>query len=194
MDEQTEKANAQTQCAIIGDLLPLYAEDMLSPASKQAVIDHLAGCEHCRGQYAQMRNAALLPDTSANRQAAKPLRRFRWHVLLNILGAPIWLPLLIAACAVVLVLYLCIWVGALSLWCVPLALAASALAAAAGMGLALIQGEVAAALLILAAGMICAGLALLLAFPCYGLSWAIGKMTVFFWRKLTGRRKKEAVQ
>ena len=193
MDEQNEKITDQTQCAIIGDLLPLYAEDMLSPTSKQAVIDHLAECEACRSRYAQMRNASLLPDTSANQQAAKPLRRFRWHIFFNILGAPIWLPLLIVACAVIFVLYLCIWVVDISLWCVPVSLGAAGLGTAFLAVLALFQGQGAASLLCLAAGMICAGLALLAAFPCVWFSRAIVKMTAFFWRKLTGRYRKEIV-
>lgn len=192
MDE-LQKLPPDRSCAVICDLLPLYAEDMLSPASKQAVIDHLAACEDCRAAYARMNNEALALRQTENQQAARPLRRFRWHVLFNILGAPIWIPLLIAAAAVVLAIYICIWAVVISLWCAPIALGASVLACLASGGLALVQGQVAAALLLLAVGMICAGLAILLAFPCCWLCVAIGKLTALVCRRLAGRRKKEAV-
>lgn len=192
MDE-LQKLPPDRSCAVIRDLLPLYAEDMLSPEGKQAVIDHLASCEACRGAYTRMNNENAALRRTEHEQAARPLKRFRWHVLLNILGAPIWLPLLIIAASVVLVVYICIWVVAISLWCAPIALGASALACLAGGGLALVQGCAAAALLLLAAGMVCAGLAILLAFPCWWFCVAIVKLTALVCRKLTGRRKKEAV-
>lgn len=192
MDE-LQKLSPDRTCAVIRDLLPLYAEDMLSPESKQAVIDHLAFCAACRDVWAQMNNEAAALRQSENRQAAKPLRRFRWHVLFNILGAPIWLPLLIVFAATLLVLYLSVWIAALALWCVPLALGAAALGCAAGFGLALVQGHVAAALLLLAAGFVCGGFCLLFAFPCWWICVGIVKLTAFVCRKLTGRRRKETV-
>ncbi len=192
MDE-LQKLPPDRTCAVIRDLLPLYAEDMLSLESKQAVIDHLAACDACRAAYAQLNNEALALRQTENRQAAKPLRRFRWHVLFNILGAPIWIPLLVAFAAILLALYLVVWAVALSLWCVPVALGATALGGLAAFGLALVQGQAAAGLLLLAVGMICAGLALLFAFPCWWLCVAIVKLTALICRKLIGRRKKEAV-
>jgi len=193
MDE-LQKSPPDRTCAVICDLLPLYTEDMLSPASKQAVIDHLATCEACRAVYAAMSREALPLRQAENQETARPLRRFRWHVLFNILGAPIWIPLLLAFAAVLLALYLAVWTVALVLWCVPIALGASALGGLAAFGLALVQGQVAASLLLLAAGMICAGLALLFAFPCWWLCVAIVKLTALICRKLVGRRKKEAEQ
>lgn len=193
MDE-LQKLPPDRSCAVIRDLLPLYAEDMLSPESKQAVIDHLAACEACCAACARMNNESAALRQTEHEQAAKPLKRFRWHVLFNILGAPIWIPLLLAGAATVLVLYLAVWMVALSFWCVPIALGASALGCLACGTLALVQGYVAASLLLLAAGMICAGGALLLAFPCWWLCVAIVKLTALVCRKLIGRRKKEAAQ
>lgn len=193
MDE-LQKLSPDRSCAVIRDLLPLYAEDMLSPEGKQAVIDHLAACETCREVYAHVSKDDPILRRTEHEQAARPLKRFRWHVLLNILGAPIWLPLLLVGAAVVLIIYLCIWVVALALWCIPLALGASALACLGGFALALMQGQPAAGVLLFAAAMICTGLAMLFAFPCRWLCAAIVKLTAVLCRKLSGRRKKETVQ
>ena len=35
-------------CALAQDLMPLYTEGMLSPESREALEEHLAGCEACR--------------------------------------------------------------------------------------------------------------------------------------------------
>lgn len=37
-------------CSIVQDLLPLYAEDMVKPETKEFVEGHLAGCEACRNE------------------------------------------------------------------------------------------------------------------------------------------------
>ena len=35
-------------CALAQDLMPLYTEGMLSPESREALEEHLAGCAACR--------------------------------------------------------------------------------------------------------------------------------------------------
>ena len=37
-------------CDIIRDVLPLYAEDLVSDATRQMVEDHLCGCDPCLKQ------------------------------------------------------------------------------------------------------------------------------------------------
>ena len=34
-------------CDVIQDILPLYAEDLASPATRELVESHLSGCEGC---------------------------------------------------------------------------------------------------------------------------------------------------
>lgn len=43
-------------CGIIRDLLPLYIDDVCNEESKQAVQNHLAGCEKCRSYYEAMKS------------------------------------------------------------------------------------------------------------------------------------------
>lgn len=49
-----KKMNNELDCAIVGDLLSLYHDDVVSETTKTAVEEHLAGCERCRGEYDSM--------------------------------------------------------------------------------------------------------------------------------------------
>ena len=44
----------KNECCIVGDLLALYAEDMLSPHTKAFVGEHLRTCPECREEYEAM--------------------------------------------------------------------------------------------------------------------------------------------
>ena len=46
-------------CAVIRDLLPLYAEDLASEESKQVVDEHLADCPDCRARLETLRQPAV---------------------------------------------------------------------------------------------------------------------------------------
>ncbi len=63
-------------CDIIRDLLPLYAEDMLSDKSRQLVAEHLLECENCKTLYAQMKE----PDIQINHNI-DPIKKLRHDFL-----------------------------------------------------------------------------------------------------------------
>jgi hypothetical protein len=44
-------------CALIQDLLPLYAEGEVSPASRDLIVEHVARCERCAGYLAGTQSA-----------------------------------------------------------------------------------------------------------------------------------------
>lgn len=48
-------------CDIIRDLLPLYAEDMVSEDSKQLVDEHLCGCDDCTRELARIKKTDPIP-------------------------------------------------------------------------------------------------------------------------------------
>ena len=48
-------------CELIGDLLPLYLDDVASPASRAAVEEHLAGCPARSARLQRLRQNAALP-------------------------------------------------------------------------------------------------------------------------------------
>lgn len=65
-------------CAVTEDLLPLYAEDMVSPESRKAVEDHLADCPCCRTKAAEMKKELL---SISPKDSDKPLRQFRRQIV-----------------------------------------------------------------------------------------------------------------
>ena len=101
------------------------------------------------------------------KEKVKPKRTLRaWEIVLLILGAPVWAPLLIAAFAVVLSLYLTVWSVLISLWAVELSLAASALCGFVAAVVFAVQGNLPAAAAALGTGLCCAGCTILLFFGC----------------------------
>ena len=89
-----------------------------------------------------------------------------WKTVLLIMGFPVWLPLLISAVAVVFSIFVSLCAVVISLWAVDLSLAACLIGGIGGFVISLFTGEVASGALVLAAGMICAALSILLFFGC----------------------------
>ena len=97
----------------------------------------------------------------------KPRRRLRaWEVILLVLGSPVWIPLLAAALVIILAVYLVIWSLVLSLCAADLSLAASAAACVAAAVPFAVGGRLAVLAFALGAGLILAGLAVLLFLGC----------------------------
>ena len=105
------------------------------------------------------------------RERIRPKRQLQvWEIVLLILGAPLWIPLLIAFFAVVLSLYIIIWVLVFSLWVV---FAAVAVASAASLGVSvwlIFRGGLIPASGAFGACLVLAGLAILLFFACTALT------------------------
>ena len=64
----------KTNCDIIRDLLPLYAEHITSKATNALVEEHLAECEACRAELEQMEQPVPVRPEA---QPDAPLRRIR---------------------------------------------------------------------------------------------------------------------
>lgn len=60
-------------CNVIGDLLPLYVDGVVSEDTKKLVEDHLAGCETCQKAAEEMGKELVLP---ANGEMAAAETRF----------------------------------------------------------------------------------------------------------------------
>lgn len=78
------------QCDIVQDLLPLYAEKMLSDGSKSFVEEHLAMCDECRQKadsYNKNTNKYFISNEEIKRNIdesiplKKAKRRFRRHLI-----------------------------------------------------------------------------------------------------------------
>lgn len=98
----------KVSCDIIRDLLPLYAENMVSQASRDMVDEHLRGCDECAKQLGILKKAQAIPvetDAPGLKKIRKAIVRCRvlavtmavMLVITLVLGtallweAPIWL-------------------------------------------------------------------------------------------------------
>lgn len=65
-------------CEIIRDILPLYAEDMVSQATRELVEDHLKECYDCERELSELNKAKKIPvqgDASALNRVKASIRR-----------------------------------------------------------------------------------------------------------------------
>lgn len=70
-------------CNIIRDLLPLYAEQMVSQESAALVAEHLTHCPACKKQLKAMQSTLRLSQAQAPMQKWKAkLKRKRWQLIL----------------------------------------------------------------------------------------------------------------
>lgn len=108
-----------------------------------------------------------------------------WEILLLVLGAPIWLSLLIAAFVVVLSVYIVIWSVVVSLWAAAFAVAACALGGVALSVFFAIRGNIGTGAAMLGAGLACAGIAILMFLGCTQVAKGILFLTkkMLLWTK-----------
>lgn len=89
-----------------------------------------------------------------------------WEIVLLILGSPVWVPLLIAAIAIMLSLYAVLWSLVISLWAIFASVAACVIGGLAGGAIIAISGNVTTGIALIGAGIACAGLSIFLFFGC----------------------------
>ena len=119
-----------------------------------------------------------IPLSRLVREKVKPKRSLKvWEIVLLILGSPVWVPLLVAAAAVVFAIFIVIWAVVICVYAVDFSLAAGALAGAAGIFIYLKAGNPDGAVFSAGAGFVCAGLAILMFFVCAAITKAVAKLT-----------------
>lgn len=132
--------------------------------SEEEAVAALGGIDEIRAQ--------ILKDTPLQKivkERIKPKRTVRaWEVALLIIGAPLWLPLLIAAASVLLAVYTVIWSVVVVLFSVDVSFFAVALGGIFGSLVLFITEQTLAGLLLLGGGLACAGLCILWFFLCIG--------------------------
>ena len=101
------------------------------------------------------------------REKVRPRRDLKaWEVVLLVLGAPAWVPLVLALGAVMLSVYLVLWSIVLTLFCVELSFGLAALAGVVAAVYFGVQNFIAQAVMMLGAGLIFTGLTLFGFFLC----------------------------
>lgn len=114
---------------------------------------------------------AETPLTRLVKEKIKPKRKMRaWEIVLLILGFPLWFPLLAAAGAVVLALYVTLWSLVIALWAVEIAFIVSAVALLCGAVVLFVSGHGTTGLFALGAALILAALSIFLFFACVAAS------------------------
>ena len=137
-----------------------------------------------------------IPMVKLVKARVKPNRSLRgWEIVFIILGFPLWLPLLLAAGAVILAVYVCLWSSIAALFSVVLSLAAGALAALVG-GFIFLRG-LGSVLLGVGAAFLCAGLAILFCMLSILAAKGLIGMGKALWRGIkacfVGRKKEEII-
>lgn len=138
---------------------------------------------------------ADIPLTKIAKERIRPKRHLKaWEIVLLALGSPIWLSLGIAAAAVVLSLYISLWAVIVSLWAVFASLAVCAVGGIAACVAFSTGGSGAAGAASLAAGIVCAGLAIFMFFGCRAATKGILVFTkkIAIWIKNCFIKKEEA--
>lgn len=114
-----------------------------------------------------------IPLAKLVKEKIKPKRRLRgWEIVLLVLGAPLWLSLLLAAFAVVLSLYASVWAVAISLWSVFAAFVGGAFGGAVA-GAVWMAVNLPLGLVTIAAGLVLAGLSVYTFYGCRALTKGI---------------------
>lgn len=93
-----------------------------------------------------------------------------WEITLLILGFPLWFPLLVAAFAVAVSLYVSLWAVIISLWAVFAALAVCALALLIGGIVSAFGAMISLGIALVGGSLVCAGLSIFLFFGCKAMT------------------------
>ncbi len=158
-----------------GEMIDDRVEDGMSEA--EAVAD-LGSVEDI---ISQILSEVSLPKLV--KEKVKPKRELKtWEIVLLILGAPLWIPLLAAVILTALAIYLSVWSVIISLYAVDLAVAICGLVFV-GLAVALLfDGQFAPCGILFGAGLVFMGLSILLFFGfnlvTKGILWVSKKVLI----------------
>ncbi len=133
-----------------------------------------------------------VPLTKIVKEKIKPKSPVKpWVIVLLIIGFPLWFPILIAAIAIILAVYIVFWSVIISLWAVFASFIAGAFSGVCSAVYFLICGKAVTVLSMLAVGLLCAGLAIFMFFACLaatkGVIWLTKKAAIGLKHMLIGK-------
>lgn len=136
------------------------------------------------------------PVTKAVSKSAKPKEeRKGMNITLLILGFPLWLPLLVAALAVIFSVVVSLWAVVVSVWAVFVSLAVSAAACLVVSIIGFMTGQLIHSTALLATALLAGGLSLFAFIACIavtrGMWWLTKVICKGIKRMLVGRGKKK---
>ena len=122
------------------------------------------------------------PFTKLVKEKMKPRRkRKNWETVLIVVGFPIWFSLLVAVFAVAFALYVSLWSVIISLWACEVSVGACSAGSIISGVLLICTGNVPTGVAVIGAGIVCAGLFILLLYGCK----AATKGVVLLTKKIT---------
>ena len=121
---------------------------------------------------------AEIPLSKLVKERIQPKRSLSgWQIALIILGFPLWFPLIVAAGAVILSLYITVWALIVSLWAVEVSLWAAAVGCLAVSLMHLVQGDFLETFAVIGGAMFIVGLSIFVFFGCRAASKGIVTLT-----------------
>ncbi len=110
---------------------------------------------------------ADIPLAKLAKERIKPKKRLAaWEIVLLVLGAPLWIPLLVAAISVILSLYAVIWSLIVSLWAVFGSFCACVVGGIVAGIVFLTTGNTVSGIAVIGAAICLAGLSIFMFFAC----------------------------
>ena len=140
----------------------LIADSMEDGLSEEEAVSRLGSLDEIVANVVKDTPLPQIIETRIQEKKAKRGGIRAWEVILLVLGAPLWLPLLLAVLAVVLALYVTLWAVVIALWAVVAAVILSGVAAVAAGIVELCQLRLPQGLVLLGGGLVCMGLCALL--------------------------------
>ena len=96
----------------------LIADSMEDGLSEEEAVSRLGSLDEIVANVVKDTPLPQIIETRIQEKKAKRGGIRAWEVILLVLGAPLWLPLLLAVLAVVLALYVTLWAVVIALWAV----------------------------------------------------------------------------
>ena len=119
-----------------------------------------------------------IPLTKIATEKIKPKRQLNgWEICLLILGAPLWLSLVIGAVSVLFSLYVVLWSVIISLWAAAVSVIGGSVGGIVAGIIFACQGKSLIGLAIISAGIVCVGVSIFLVYGCLATTKAILYLT-----------------
>ena len=171
----------------------LIADSVEDGMSEEEAVARLGSLEEIVANVVKDTPLTQIVQTRVQEKKAKGVSG--WVIALLILGAPVWLPLLIAALVVLFALFIALWAVVIALWAVVAAVILAALAAMVGGVIELVRMHLAQGLVLLGGGLMCLGLCALAFLLMKLITVGTVKLCKWIWTGIkslfVGKRKKE---
>ena len=177
------KEDIEERVAFYGEMIEDRVEE---GCSEEEAVSEIGSVDEIVSQI-----VAETPITKIVKERVSPKRSLKaWEIILIILGAPIWLSLLIAVFAVLLSVWVAVFSVVVSLWAVAVSLVAMLIGGIAAGVVIIVKGGVWQGIALLGAGLACAGVGILLFIGCL---YAV-KGIVFLTKKIAVGLKKAFIR